>query len=61
MDDRTRIFGHYVKNIPVRIFITKEDIDLLIEEKWRKRDKFANFISDIEKLPIPNEKNIPLH
>ena len=30
----------------------KEDLDLLIEE---------NFISAIEKLPSPNEKNIALH
>ena len=39
----------------------KGDIDLLIEEKWRKWDEFANFISAIEKLPSPNEKNIALN
>ena len=39
----------------------KEDIDLLIEEKWRKRDEFAPFISVTEKLPSPNEKNIAIH
>ena len=39
----------------------KEYLDLLIEEKWRKRDEFANFISSVEKLPSPNERNIALH
>ena len=39
----------------------KEDLDLLIEEKWSKRDEFATFISAIEKLPSPNEKNLALH
>ena len=60
-DDRTRIFGHSVRHIPVRVFIMKEYIDLLIEDKWRKRDEFDNFISGIEKLPSPNEKNLTLH
>ena len=39
----------------------KEDLDLLIEYKWRKRDEFATFISATEKIPSPNEKNIALH
>ena len=39
----------------------KEDIDLLIEEKWRKRDDFDTFISDIWELPSPNEKNLALN
>ena len=39
----------------------KEYLDLLIEEKWRKIDEFANFISDIGKLPSPNEKRIALY
>ena len=39
----------------------KEYLDLLIEEKWRKRDEFATFISAIEKLPIPNDKNLALY
>ena len=59
--NRTRIFGHSVQHIPVRVFIMKEDLDLLIEEKWSKRDEFATFISAIEKLPSPNEKNLALH
>ena len=59
--DRTRIFGHYTNHIPVQFFIMKEDLDLLIEGKWRTQDEFATFISDIEKLPSPNEKNLALH
>ena len=39
----------------------KEDIDVLIEEKWRKQDEFATFISAIEKLPNLNEKKLALH
>ena len=31
----------------------KEDIDVIIEEKWRKQDKFATFISAIDKLTSP--------
>ena len=38
----------------------KEYIDLLIEEKWKKWDEFANFILAVEKLPSTNEKNITL-
>ena len=55
-DNRTRIFGHSAQHITVRVFIMKEDLDLIIEEKWRKRDEFATFISAIEKLPSPDEK-----
>ena len=61
MDDRKRIFGHSAQNIPVQVFITKEYLDLLIEEMWRKRDNFATFISAIEKLPSSNKKNLILH
>ena len=39
----------------------KEDLDLLIEEKWRKRYEFATFISAIEKLPGPKERNLTLY
>ena len=39
----------------------KEDLDLLIEDKWMKRDEFATFISAIVKLPCTNKKNIALH
>ena len=39
----------------------KEDLDLLIEDKWMKQDEFATFISAIEKLPSTNKKNIALH
>ena len=60
-DDRTRIFGHSAQHIPIRVFIMKKDLYLLIEDKWRKRDEFATFISAIEKLPSPNEKNLALH
>ena len=31
----------------------KEDIDLLIEEKGRKRDEFSTLIAAIEKLTSP--------
>ena len=61
MDDRTRIFGHSVQHITVRVFIMKEDLDLLIEENWRKQDKFAAFISAIDKLSITNKKKLALH
>ena len=39
----------------------KEDLDLLIEENWRKQDKFAAFISAIDKLSITNKKKLALH
>ena len=39
----------------------KEYLDLLIEENRRKQDYFATFISFIEKLPSPTEKNLALH
>ena len=61
MENRARIFGHSAQNIPVKNFIMKENLDPLIEEKWSKQDEFATFISTIEKLPNPNEKNIGLH
>ena len=35
----------------------KEDLDLLIEDKWSKRYVFANLIAAIEKLPIAKERN----
>ena len=57
---RTRLFGHYAQHIPVRIFIMKENLDLLIEDMWRKRDEFTTFISAIEKLPSPHEKKLAL-
>ena len=60
-DNRTVIFGHSVQHIPIRVFVVKEYLDLLIEEKWRKQEDFAAFISSIEKLPSPNEKNCTLH
>ena len=60
-DDIARIFGHSARHITVRVFIRKEDIDLLIEEKWRKQDYFATFISAIDKLPIHKEINITLY
>ena len=60
-DDRTRIFGHSAQHIPVRVFIIKEDLDLLIEEKRRKRDESATFILAIYKLTSPTEKNLVLH
>ena len=53
--------GHYAQNIPIWVLITKEDIELRIEEKWRKRYYFATFISAIEKLTSPNDKNLALH
>ena len=60
-NDRKRIFGHSAQHIPGQVFIVKEDIEILIEEKWRKQDEFATFISAIEKLPSPNEKNLALN
>ena len=39
----------------------KEELDLPIEEKWRKQDEFSTFISAIEKLPSPKEINIALY
>ena len=60
-DYKKIIFVHSAQKIPVQVFIMKEDLYLLIEEKLRKRDEFATFISDIEKLTIPNEKNLALH
>ena len=39
----------------------KEDIQLLIENTRGKRDMLAVFISAIEKIPSPKEKNISLH
>ena len=60
-DDRTRIFGHSAQHIPVRVFIMKEDLDLIIEEKWRKRDEFATFIAAIDKLIGPKDRNIVLY
>ena len=39
----------------------KEYLDLLIEEKWRKRYEFAIFISAIEKLTSLNEKNLAIN
>ena len=60
-NNRTIIFGQSAQHIPVRVFIMKEDLELLIEEKWRKLDEFDTFISAIEKLPSPNKKNIALH
>ena len=38
----------------------KEYIDVSIEEKWIKQDYFYTFMSDIEKPPSPNEKNLAL-
>ena len=61
MDNTTRIFGHSAHHIPVQVFIMKEDLDLLIENKWKKQDRFATFILAIEKIPSTNEKNIALH
>ena len=37
-----------------------EDLYLLVEEKWMKRDKFSTFIAAIDKLPSPKEINIAL-
>ena len=37
-------FGHYALHVSIRVFITKKDFDLLIEDKRRKRDQFATFI-----------------
>ena len=41
------IFVHYAQNITVWVFIMKEYMDLLIEEKWVKQDEFATFIADM--------------
>ena len=38
----------------------KEDLDLLIEEKWRKQYEFVPFISAIEKLPSSKEIKLAL-
>ena len=57
MYNRTIISGHSEHHIPVRFFIMKEDLDLLIEDKWSKRYVFANLIAAIEKLPIAKERN----
>ena len=37
-----------------------KDLALLIEDKWMKRDEFATFISAIEKIISPKEKNLAL-
>ena len=39
----------------------KEYLDLIIEEKGRKRYQFDNFIAALEKLPIPKERNLTLY
>ena len=39
----------------------KDDLDLIIEEKWIKRDEFDTCIEDIEKLPIPKDINLTLY
>ena len=59
-DNRTIIVGHSTQTIPISFFITKEDLDLIIEEKWRKRDEFATFIAAIDKLIGPKDRNIAL-
>ena len=46
--------------LPFEFFMMKEDLDILIEQKCRKQDKFATSISAIETLPSPNDKNIAL-
>ena len=60
-DNRTIIVGHSTQPIPISFFITKEDLDLIIEEKWRKRDEFATFIAAIDKLIGPKDRNILLY
>ena len=60
-DNRRRIVGHYTHHIPVWVFIVKEDIDLLIEEKWRKRDEFSTLIAAIEKLTSPKWINLSIY
>ena len=57
-DNRTRIFGHSAHNMTVQVFIMKEYIDLIIEEKWRKEDEFATFIAAIEKLTSTKERSV---
>ena len=52
---------HIAQQIPVFFFILKEDLDLLIDKKLRKRDDFATFIAAIEKLPSTKEINISLY
>ena len=42
--DKTRIFVHSAHHILLQFFTMKEYPDQLIEEKWRKRDEFANSI-----------------
>ena len=39
----------------------KEDIDLLIENKWRKRDEFDTFIAAIEKLPRTQDIKLAIY
>ena len=60
-DNRTIIFGNYAHHITVWVLITKEDIDLLIEEKWSNRDEFSTFIAAKYKLPSPKEINLALY
>ena len=60
-DNTTIIFGHFAHHITVKVFIMTGDIYLIIEEKWRKRDKLSIFISAIEKLPSTQEKKFVLH
>ena len=33
-DNRTRLFGPSEDHIPVRVFINKEDLEILIEDNW---------------------------
>ena len=60
-DNRKIIFGHSTRHIPVQVFIMKEGLELLIEEKWRKQYYFDTLVSAIEKIPSPNEKRLSLH
>ena len=39
----------------------KEDLELLIEEKWSKKDEFPSLISAIEKLTISKERRLALY
>ena len=39
----------------------KENLDLLIEEKRKKRCEFATFISTIDKQLSPKEKKLSIH
>ena len=57
MDNIKIIFGRSTQHITVRVFIMKEYLDLLIEEKWRNKYEFATFIAAIEKLPSPKERS----